>query len=95
MVDKLPPFKELSDKINLIREKQNEKSNAKIEGSETKVLNICIEFIVMICVGSFLGYSLDKYFEAKPILLIMGFILGAVAGMMNIIKLARKLGDKQ
>ncbi|AIL64977.1 Putative F0F1-ATPase subunit (ATPase_gene1) [Rickettsiales bacterium Ac37b] len=94
-MDELPSFKELSDKISRIRKVQNDKKNIKSESNETKVFNICIEFIVIIGVGSFLGYSLDKYFNTMPILLIIGFLLGAVAGMINIVKLAKKLGDKE
>ncbi|MFV9875314.1 MAG: AtpZ/AtpI family protein [Rickettsiales endosymbiont of Dermacentor nuttalli] len=89
-------FKELSDKISKIRTLQEEKkSGAQNKSSETKVFNICIEFVVVIVVGSFLGYSLDQYLNTTPILLIIGVLLGAVAGMVNITKLAKNLEDKE
>ena len=47
-----------------------------------------------IIVGLFLGYYLDKFFGTHPWLLLVFFILGAVAGFYSLIRGLSKFKDE-
>jgi len=48
------------------------------------------ELIVGVAVGGFLGWVLDRYFGTAPWLMIVFVILGFAAGLLNLIRAARK-----
>jgi ATP synthase protein I len=53
-----------------------------------------IEIIVGVGGGSLLGWALDRWLDTGPFLLIVGFMLGAAAGMLNAFRSMRRyLGD--
>ena len=49
------------------------------------------EFVAAIAVGTIIGFILDNWFDTKPILIIIFFIFGAAAGIMNIFRAAKKM----
>ena len=52
------------------------------------------ELVAAVIVGTIIGFILDNWFGTKPILIIVFFLLGAAAGITNVIKAARKMqGD--
>ena len=72
---------------------QNEKSEKKgiFLGNAFK---LGTELIAAVIVGTIIGFILDNWFGTKPILIIIFFLLGAVAGIMNVFRAAKKMqGD--
>ena len=52
------------------------------------------ELVAAVIVGTIIGFILDNWFGTKPILIIIFFLLGAVAGIMNVFRAAKKMqGD--
>ena len=52
------------------------------------------ELVAAVIVGTIIGFILDNWFGTKPILIIVFFLFGAVAGIMNVFKAAKKMqGD--
>ena len=52
------------------------------------------ELVAAVVVGTIIGFILDNWFGTKPILIIVFFLFGAVAGIMNGFKAAKKMqGD--
>ena len=49
------------------------------------------EMVAAVLVGTIIGFILDNWFGTKPILIIVFFFFGAVAGITNVIKAARKM----
>ena len=49
------------------------------------------ELIAAVIVGTIIGFILDNWFGTKPILIIVFFFFGAAAGIVNVIKTARKM----
>ena len=49
-----------------------------------------IEIIVGVGGGSLLGWALDRWLDTGPFLLIVGFMLGAAAGMLNAFRSMRR-----
>ena len=50
-----------------------------------------IELVAAVVVGTIIGFILDSWFDTKPWLIIIFFFLGAVAGMLNVIRTANKM----
>ena len=53
------------------------------------------ELVAAVAVGSIIGFILDNWFGTKPLLIIVFFILGSVAGILNVIKGAKRMQKKQ
>ena len=52
------------------------------------------ELVASVVVGTIIGFILDNWFGTKPILIIVFFLFGAVAGIVNVFKAAKKMqGD--
>jgi len=49
---------------------------------------ISSELVVGLLVGGLIGWQLDKWFESSPVFLLVFFILGAAAGIWNVIRTA-------
>ena len=45
-----------------------------------------------VVVGSTIGYILDSWFDTKPLLIICFFIIGVVAGILNVFRAAKRMG---
>ncbi len=49
------------------------------------------ELVAAVAVGTIIGFILDNWFGTKPWLIIIFFFLGAAAGMLNVIKAAKRM----
>ena len=49
------------------------------------------ELVAAVAVGTIIGFILDTWFDTKPWLIIIFFFLGAVAGMLNVIRAAKRM----
>ena len=53
------------------------------------------ELVAAVVVGTIIGFILDNWFDTKPILIIIFFLFGAAAGIINVIRAAKRMqGDK-
>ena len=52
------------------------------------------ELVSAVVVGTIIGYILDMTFGTKPWLIIIFFFLGTAAGMLNVIKTAKRMQEK-
>ncbi len=49
------------------------------------------ELVAAVAVGTIIGFILDNWFDTKPWFIIIFFFLGAIAGMLNVIRAANKM----
>ena len=49
------------------------------------------ELVAAVAVGSIIGFILDNWFGTKPILIIIFFLFGSAAGILNVIKAAKRM----
>ena len=49
------------------------------------------ELVAAVLVGTIIGFILDNWFDTKPWLIIIFFFVGVVAGILNVIRSAKKL----
>ena len=52
------------------------------------------ELVSAVLVGTIIGFILDTWFGTKPWLIIVFFFLGSAAGILNVIKAAKKMQEK-
>ena len=52
------------------------------------------ELVSAVLVGTIIGFILDNWFDTKPWLIILFFFLGSIAGILNVIKVAKRMQQK-
>ena len=56
-------------------------------------MRIGVELVAALIVGVAIGYFLDQWLGTKPWLMLLGFILGSVAGFLGVYRAATGLGQ--
>ena len=69
----------------------NNNENTSFMGSAFK---LGAELVSAVLVGTIIGFILDTWFDTKPWLIILFFFLGSIAGILNVIKVAKKMQKK-
>ena len=49
------------------------------------------ELVAAVVVGTIIGFILDSWFDTKPILIIIFFLMGVVAGITNVFRSAKNM----
>ena len=52
------------------------------------------ELVAAVVVGKIIGFILDSWFDTKPWLIIAFFFIGVIAGMLNVIRVAKNMQSK-
>ena len=91
-------IKEISTRLKIAKNKIAEENTENIKSSNAaslgKALKIGTELVAAVVVGSTIGFLLDSSFDTKPLLTICFFILGVVAGILNVIRSAKSMHKK-
>tara|TARA_B100000579_G_scaffold409966_1_gene399452 strand:+ start:44 stop:319 length:276 start_codon:yes stop_codon:yes gene_type:complete len=56
-----------------------------------KAFQLSTELVSAVLVATIIGFILDNWFDTKPWLIIVFFFIGVAAGIMNVIKSAKKM----
>ena len=88
---KLENLKQKLDKLQSSKTNQNQSYKKTGAGFGFK---ISTEIIAALIVGVCIGLFVDNYFNTKPFGLIIFFILGALAGFLNVFRVMRRI-EKQ
>ena len=79
---------------------KSEKNRAKSKYSESKetsrsgmghAFKMSTELVAAVAVGTIIGFILDNWFGTKPWLILIFFFVGVAAGIMNVVKTAKKM----
>ena len=87
-------IKEISTRLEIAKKnlkKNKAKNNSSNAASLGKALKISTELVAAVVIGSTIGFILDNWFDTKPWLTIVFFFMGATAGILNVIKSAKKM----
>ena len=85
---KLEDLKQKLDKLQSSKKDQNQKNKGTGAGFGFK---ISTEIIAALVIGVCIGLLVDNYFNTKPFGLIIFFILGALAGFLNVYRVMRRI----
>ena len=78
-------------KLKKSSKNQDNNRNSSSMGSAFK---LSTDLVAHVLVGTIIGFILDSWFDTKPWLIIIFFFLGSVAGILNVIKTAKKMQTK-
>ena len=53
------------------------------------------ELVAAVVVGTIIGFILDSWFDTKPWLIIIFFFMGSIAGVLNVIRAAKKMQQQK
>ena len=76
---------------------KNARKKLKVEKENPQTSNIgqafklSTELVAAVLVGTIIGFILDNWFDTKPWLIIIFFFVGVVAGILNVIRSAKKI----
>jgi ATP synthase protein I len=79
-------------KLKNSSEIKNNNQNGSFMGSAFK---LGTELVSAVLVGTIIGFILDNWFGTKPWLIIVFFFLGSAAGILNVIKAANRMQEKE
>ncbi len=66
----------------------NDNSKTSLFGAAFKMST---ELVAAVLVGSIIGFIFDNWFGTKPWLIITFFFVGVIAGILNVIKTAKRM----
>ncbi len=70
---------------------KNSANNTEHKSNIGIAFKMSTELVSAVAVGTIIGFILDNWFGTKPWLILIFFFVGAVAGISNIIKSAKKM----
>ena len=90
-------LREISTRLEIA--KKNIKKNQTVTkgtnaASLGKALKISTELVAAVVVGTTIGFLLDNWFGTKPMLTICFFFMGMAAGILNVIRSAKRMHSK-
>ena len=69
----------------------NSKENDKPVSSLGTAFKLSTELVAAVAVGTIIGFILDNWFDTKPLFTICFFLIGVVAGILNVFKSAKRM----
>ena len=76
-------------KSNFKKKNPSQKDNEKT--SFGKAFQLSAELVSAVLVATIIGFILDNWFDTKPWLIIVFFFIGVAAGIINVIRSAKKM----
>ncbi len=78
-----------------IAKKKFDEKNAKNNNKKSSLLGIAFkmstELVAAVLVGTIIGFIFDSWFGTKPWLILTFFFVGVIAGVLNVIRSAKKM----
>ena len=81
-------------RLKIAKSRAKSKYSTKTNASNSSIgmaFKMSTELVAAVAVGTIIGFILDKWFGTKPWLILLFFFVGVIAGIMNVIKSAKKL----
>ena len=85
------PFKTRLEIAKKKVSKQNYTEKKQNPSSIGTAFKLSTDLVSAVAVGTIIGFILDKTFGTKPWLILIFFFVGVIAGIMNVIKSAKKM----
>jgi ATP synthase protein I len=88
---------DLDDRLRRLRERapeEEEKVGPRGSSPQTAygfAFRIGVELVVALAVGGGIGWLLDHWLGTLPLFLLVFFVLGAVAGLLNVFRAAKQM----
>lgn len=95
MAFKMKDIKELDSKIkNLSKKTRKVESESSSSSSLGIAMKLSSEMVAAVFVASLIGYYFDKWLETEPFFLILLFFLGAITGILNVVRTSKMINKE-
>ena len=85
-------------RLKIAKNKIDSNKNDKNKSNHRSYLGIAFkmstELVSAVVVGTIIGFILDNWFGTKPWLILIFFLIGVIAGIINVIRSAKKMQKK-
>ena len=81
-------------RLKIAKSKAEAKYSTKSNKSNSNMgtaFKMSTELVAAVAVGTIIGFILDNWFGTKPWLILIFFFVGVIAGIMNVIKSAKRM----
>lgn len=89
---------DLDDRLRRLRERAPDEVEKKAapgalapQSAYGFALRIGVELVVALAIGGGIGWLLDRWLGTLPLFLLVFFVLGAVAGLLNVFRAAKEM----
>ena len=92
-------LEDLKTRLKIARSKlqnqNSEKANKKKGVFLGNAFKLGTELVAAVVVGTIIGFILDNWFDTKPVLIIVFFLFGSAAGIMNVFRAAKRMQKQE
>ena len=84
-------------RLEIAKEKISKRSKVSKHSSSSKLgiaFKMSTEMVAAVVVGTIIWFILDNWFGTKPWLILIFFFVGVAAGILNVVKSAKKMQNK-
>tara|TARA_Y100001949_G_scaffold114233_1_gene97129 strand:- start:2417 stop:2692 length:276 start_codon:yes stop_codon:yes gene_type:complete len=88
------PDDEFKSRLKIAKNKaevHKDQKDQKSSSSMGTAFKMSTELVSAVAVGTIIGFILDNWFGTKPWLILIFFFVGVAAGIMNVVKTAKKM----
>jgi len=88
------PDDQFKARLKIAKNKIKAKKSLKNDESSSGIgvaFKMSTELVSAVAVGTIIGFILDNWFGTKPWLILIFFFVGVAAGIMNVVKTAKKM----
>ena len=81
-------------RLKIAKNKAKPRKSSKNEQSSSSIgaaFKMSTELVSAVAVGTIIGFILDNWFGTKPWLILIFFFVGVIAGIMNVVKSAKRM----
>ena len=71
--------------------KKTDEDSAKVASFLGNAFKLGTELVAAVAVGTIIGFILDSWFGTTPWLIVIFFFVGAAAGMLNVVRTAKRM----
>ena len=85
---------DLKTRLKIAKSKFKKKNPSESDDKKSsfgKAFQLSTELVSAVLVATIIGFILDNWFDTKPWLIIIFFFIGVAAGIMNVIRSAKKM----
>lgn len=84
----------LGERIDELRRQEQPPAKSSAPTSGEVAIRFATELVSAVIVGAAIGWGLDWLFGTRPALTIMFFLLGAAAGIRNVIRASKEINQR-
>ena len=88
------PHDKFKTRLKIAKDKAKTKDSSNKNEPKSNIgvaFKMSTELVSAVAVGTIIGFILDSWFGTKPWLIITFFFLGAAAGILNVIRAAKRM----